>query len=756
MDTSDRNDRHGAKQRSRRRFWRAPLLVLALTGLVASGPLLGAAGPAAAETTPPAPTAPAAGTPARSTAPDRSVAPEPTESTTPEPTPSPSTAPTETPAPEPSAPTIGTPGQNAFVGGAITVGGSGDPGQEIQLVSPTGGEPLCIRIVDGSGGWECTGMRLPSGPSVSLRAVVSGRSDLAAATTVRVLQAPAVTGGATGQPSSNGLVRGTGYPGATVTATLSGGQRCSFTVDASGAWACLMQGLVSGSEQISASQQTGFSAPDSSPVSDPVMLLFDIDAPTAPVVASPVAGATLSPTGATYSGQGENGATVTVFAGAYSICSAVVSGGTWSCSGGSGVADGSYDLRAVQQDAAGNVSAGSPAIRVGYGVAQVTPSPAPTAGTPAVPAPTSTPQPSATPAPTAPGTPSATPAPSVPAPGGPESTASALPPELNVPGGWNDPTQFSTAVIPPWTVAQFPWLQAAMITLGVLGLLVVPARLLAGTLSRARNGRPVFTRHRVSGRNRAGEEFEVAPTVRLNRWVVGTGAILAASVFVLLSGPIVGAPAYLRLFLAVALALAVVNAVATLVPQWWGSRALRAEVTSTFLPRYLLVVAIAALASRVLDVHPALLFGLLGSVVVRQGPVAGQRGRLAAIRAASLLGLGLVALLVVGTLPVADTFLSALAAEFANTIVLASIGSAVLVLIPVGSTSGRSILAWSPPVWAALAVPAFLTLFTLMAPMLQRWQDDGTAVLLWAVAAAFASLSVAGWAWQRWVLPALR
>ena len=40
--------------------------------------------------------------------------------------------------------------------------------------------------------------------------------------------------------------------------------------------------------------------------------------------------------------------------------------------------------------------------------------------------------------------------------------------------------------------------------------------------------------------------------------------------------------------------------------------------------------------------------------------------------------------------------------------------------------------------------------------MLPRWQGDGTATLLWVVAAAFAAVSVAVWAWQRWVLPALR
>jgi len=748
MITSRRSRAHGSLDRSRRRVRCAPILFVAvLLAALVTVPLAGAVSPAAAMTRaevvePADPTAPTEPAPQDSTTPTPSLAP--LESNTP------------SPSPAPAAPTIDSPAAGSFVGGSVSVSGSRDPGQKIQLLSPAGGDPLCIIEPDGSSTWQC-GVRLPSGPDVTLRAVVEGDSGLAATISVRVLQAPSVTGGPTGTSSSNGLVRGTGYPGATVTAVLASGQRCSFTVDGSGAWACLMQGLVSGTEQVTASQQTGFSAPDSSPASDPVTLQFDVDAPAPPTVAGPAAGSTVPP-GAPYFGQGENGATVTVFAGAYSLCSTVVSGGTWSCTG-SGVADGSYDLRAVQQDAAGNVSAGSAPIRVSYGAAPATPTPpaetvpapttAPQPTTAPVPAPTATPVPTPAPA-VPPGTPSATPA-----PGAPDDEAGDLPPTLTVPGGWNDPTQFSTAVIPPWTVASFPWLQAGLLTLGALLLLVVPARLLAGTLSRARNGRPLFQTHRFAGRNRAREEFEVAPTVRVNRWVGVGAAITAAAVFVLLSGPVAATPSYLRLLLAVALALAVVNAAATLVPQWWGARALHVDVALTILPRYLAVIAVTALASRLLDLHPALLFGLLGSVVVRSGPALAQRGQLAAMRAGTLLVLGLVGLLVVGVLPEPGGFVGALAAEFANTVVLVSIGSAVLVLIPLGSTSGRSILAWSPPIWAALTVPAWLALFTLLSPWLSLWQGEGPTVLLW-VALVFAVLSVTAWAWQRFVLPALR
>jgi hypothetical protein len=568
-----------------------------------------------------------------------------------------------------------------------------------------------------------------------------------------------VMGGAIGQSTTSGLVRGTGYPGATVTARLATGQGCSFTADSSGAWACLLEGeLRSGQEQITASQQTSFSAPESSPASAPVSLVIDVDAPAAPVLAGPTAGSELSLSGSQYYGQGENDATVTVFAGAYSVCSAVVSGGTWSCAG-SGVAAGTYTLRVVQQDAAGNVSQGSDPVEVRYGPVPVTatPTPTPTPTSTPSPTPTRTPTPTATasavPPVTASPTPSPTATPDVPAPADPDAGAA---PELTVPGGWNDPTPFSTAVIPPWNDPGFPWLQAALMTLGALLLLVIPARLLAGTISRARGGRPLVSGHGFAGRNHPREDFDVPPSVHLTRPVIAAAALLSGAVFVLLSGPIAGTPNYLRLFLAVLLALAVVNAVGTLVPRWWGSRAQHLEVSATILPRYLVFVAITALASRAFQLEPALVFGLLGSVVVRTGPMAAERGQLAAVRAGSLLLLGLGGLAVAGALPASGGVVATLAAEFVNTVVLASIGSAVLVLIPIGTTSGRSILAWSPPMWAALAVPSYLTLFVLLSPTVATWSGTGTVTVLWVAAAVFAGLSLALWAWQRYVLPALR
>lgn len=684
----------------------------------------------------------------------QSVPADPAPTPTPSPTPSPS--PRETSAAV--APTIDSPPADSFVGsGRTTVSGTREAGQEIQLLSPTGGDPLCIVAAGPSTDWSCTRVPLPSGPSVPLRVVVTGQPDLAAEQTIEVLAAPSVSGGPTGGGASNGVVRGNGYPNASVITELGSGQRCTSTADGAGAWSCTFGGhLASGPVDVTAVQQTSFSLPSSSNSSAPVTLRFDVDAPAAPGLASPADSARVPLSGASYEGAGEDGATVTVFAGPYSVCTVVVSGGVWRCTAG-GVAAGSYQVRAVQQDPAGNMSGGSPARTVFYGD-EPTPAPpsnggdagavpgAPPTGdgeagdgtTTAPPAQPARPPDAAPPAPQA--------LPPVPRP-------DAVVPPTGLAGGWNDPTQFTTAVLPPGSA--FSWLQAALLALGCLLLLAIPARLLSGTISRARAGRPLWPRAPIAGRNHPRDDFETAPTVLVNRWLVAGAALVSAATLVMLSGPVGSRPAYLRLLVAVMIALLVVNGVGALVPRWWGRQVLRLNASVTFLPRYLLLVGVSALASRVFEIHPALLFGLLGSVTIAADARPERRGQLAAVRAGSLILLAVAGWLALGVLPQATGFASAFGAEVANSVVLAAIGSAAIVLVPIGSTSGRSILAWSPPVWAGLTVLAFTIMFAVLSPAMTPWHGNGTITLLWVAAGAFAALSTGAWAWQRFVAPAV-
>ncbi|MCY7405219.1 MAG: hypothetical protein LH475_11440 [Cryobacterium sp.] len=682
--------------------------------------------------------------------------------------------------PPATSPQIVSPGSGQFISSNRTsVSGSKQTNQEIQLLSPRGGDPLCI-VAEVATTWTCDNIYLQNGPAITLHVVVTGDSSLGDEMTVAVLGAPTVLGGLSGS-DSNGWVRGTGHPQATVTALLPKGDTCSSTADGSGAWACLFSGpLTNGSRDVTASQRSSFSGPSSSNSSAPVTIVFDVTAPDAPVLTAPSAGAQVSVAGARYTGTGETGATVTVFAGAYSVCSAPVTGGSWSCSAG-GVAAGSYSIIAVQKDAAGNVGAGSTPASVSY-VSETTPTPTPSESASATPPVAPTPSAEASPSPdgsvAVPGAttePSPTPTPT-PTPGAGAPDPEAAEPEAAegasvFPGQWNDPTRFAAAIGPSGNGSRFPWLQAGLLALGALVLIAVPLRMLAGTISRTRSGRPPRALPALAGRNRVREEFEVAPTMHLNRWVRGGAALLAAATFVMLSGPVIDQPAYLRLLVAVIIGLVLVNAVAMLVPLWWSSRVLRLHGTVIFLPSYLLLIAAAAIASRLFDVHPALLFGLLGSVTLfaktdaaglagahptPQHPTPAQRGQLAAVRVGALAALAVLAWSLGSLLPGASDFVTSLAAETGNTIVLAAIGSAVLILVPIGHTSGRRILAWSPPVWTGLTVVTYGILFAALAPMVEQLRSEGTGLALGISAGTFAALCASAWAWQRFVVPTQR
>jgi hypothetical protein len=651
---------------------------------------------------------------------------------------------------------ITSPDDGDFVGrDKITVSGSRAPDQAIQLLSPNGGEPLCVREPNGTTTWSCPAT-VESSPSVTLRVVDGSDSSLSHSISIRVLTPPVVTGGALAEAVSNGMVRGTAYPGASVAAGLSNGLSCTTTADTSGAWACLFDGLrTSGTFTVVALQMTAFSTPMASADSAPVKLLFDIDRPAPPTLASPTANSRVPAEGTTYAGTGEPGATVTVFADAYSLCETRVdASGGWTCFAG-GIEPGTYSVRTIQQDDAGNVGPASDAVIIGYGPAPVVPPPAVSGGpdpvpAPAVPVPAATPTPAPDPHQSAsPDAPATQTAPQ----GAPPRTPEQARPGGPVPGGWNDPTRFAVAVAPPGSVPAFEWWQAILLAFAVVALVAIPARLLAGTISRARDGHPLWGGRKVSGRNHLRVEYETAPEMRLNRRLMAGAALIAAAALVMLSGPIADQPAYLRLFVAVIIALVVVNAVGMLLPLWWGRRVLHVDATVTFLPRYLLLVGVTALASRVLDVNPAILFGLLGSVALPLGSAVALRGRLAAIRASSLVGLAVVAWLILGALPGASGFVVALTAEVLNTVVLASLGSAVLVLLPIGRTSGRSILAWSPPVWAGLTITAFSILIGMLSPTFGAL--PGGPALAWVAAGAFAAFSIGAWAWQRFVSPAL-
>lgn len=678
--------------------------------------------------------------------------------TTPAPTPSPAptsdlTTPTPPTPPDPTqtpaAPiTIDSPSEGSFIGsGRATVSGTKAEGDRIQLFAGSpGGTPLCVADEPGTS-WSCSDIALPNGAHVTLDAVVAGDSSRSASTTIAVLGPPTVTA-SNGRVLSNGLVHGTAFPGARVTASVSGGARCSFTADSSGRWACILSdGMRDGHYTVSASQRgpSGFPA-GTSDSSDAVAFELDTTAPSVPIVSAPVSGTHLrSGVSTTYSGVGEDGAKVTVWAGSRSgssrLCTAQVTGGTWSCVGGP-LPPGRYVVSALQEDAAGNTSAASVGLSLRY-------------ATPPVPAPSSPPSESASPPgdSSTPTHPPSSPDTGSPAPTAPKGPGGTVPPS----DGFVPHLTPLTAAVQP--VAQlgtlFDWMRAGILALVALALLAIPARMLAGTVATARAGSHT-SGWRLFGRNHAKAEFDEAPDVHAPApWIVPAAGLLAATALVTLSSPVDDQIAYLRMSVAVLAALAIVGAIAIVAPRLAARRLAGVGVATAFAPYTLLLVAAASVVSRALELQPALMYGVIAMVTVTTGTAA-ARGKIAAITVGSLAALAAVGWLVIGILPAPNTVVTAFTAELVNAVVLVAIGSAAVLMLPLASLPGRVILRWSWGIWLAAAVAVDTVLFAILVPI-GRLSTSGTGTVLFAVCTiGFAAISVSVWLWQRYIAPALR
>ncbi|MCS5496517.1 Ig-like domain-containing protein [Cnuibacter physcomitrellae] len=738
------------------------LAALALLGVCGSAALaglaLGAASPATAapsDSPVPAASGPADATASSgATASSDATAPADVTPTDPGPTGSAPTPPGDTtPPPTATPPTLSAPTAGYVSPGAVSVRGQGEPGAS--LIVSSGGVVLCSTTVDGDGAWSCEVDGLTSSPSTTLIVTqddgVSGDGQTqTASVTIAVLTPPTVSGGPRG-PLTNGALRGTAYPGAVVTAAADGAT-CQGVADGSGAWSCPLSGLADGPHSVRAWQETPWSA-GASPESAAVAITLDATAPAAPALLSPEAGAGLPASGAVFSGTGEDGSAVSVFADAYVLCQAPVVDGSWSCPA-SEVPAGTYRVVVLQQDAAGNVSVQSSPIELAFGTAAGT-TPATPGGAapgaptdPAAPSPTDAASPPSTSAP-APGdsTPSAPGAPGTPS--GPDGLERSQ-------GTWADATQFTTALSPLIGAGSAStWLVALIAGGFVVAVVALPARLLAGTLGtfdRDGDGRRARLAARLTGRNRSRYEFERAPDVSLSPLVVGAGALLASAAVSVLSVPVLGQPAYLRLFLAAATALAIVNAAATVPAAVAGRRMLGAAVTIRLAPALLLVSAAGAVLSRLAGLDPALVFGLVVALAVPVATGAADRGRLAVAQLVPLLALGACAWIAQSLTPLPEGAAGAWLTEVLTVTALACFGTASALSLPLGASPGRALLRWSPAMWVGLAVVSFGGLSALLLPAVA---GSGRMWIPIVVGVGFAAVSVSVWAWQRYVAPVL-
>jgi hypothetical protein len=230
--------------------------------------------------------------------------------------------------------------------------------------------------------------------------------------------------------------------------------------------------------------------------------------------------------------------------------------------------------------------------------------------------------------------------------------------------------------------------------------------------------------------------------------------VVGAAGIVLFANPVHGQPEYLRVFVASVIAIGLLNLVSARVPKILAPSLTHNAARIALSPRFLLTVAAVALFSRVLELQPALLFGVVFTVTVVSG-TRSTRGILAVLRIGVVFAFGLLAWLASTILGVPSGFAGTAITEVANIAAMAGVGSAAILLVPLGRLDGRALLGWSRPAWFASAVVVLTVLFALLAPMVDVWQDSGSALAGLLAVIGFGALGFSVWLWRRVIQPGL-
>ena len=531
---------------------------------------------------------------------------------------------------------------------------------------------------------------------------------------VRVLGAPVIT--TTGL--TPGIVNGTGFPGAGI--ELSGDLTASCgAVLPNGTWSCSL-GVGTGTYGVVATQTWNDVVSEPGGSSASVSVRVDVDPPAQPEFTAPAAGSRVPSQPTLFSGTGENGGRVEVFVDSNRVCMSPVISGQWSCS--ATVANGPRTIKAVQWDAAGNTSAASAGFTITVGAAAPVTPPDP----PRDPAPKPAPRP-------------ATPIePLAPAPSAP-----FLPPPVGGQSGlqpfdtWELPTDYGAAIPSVSTTNPTSWLLGLGLGLGFALLVALPLRLLVTTLRRKRGYAAVDTRPQPV----VDDEPLLSP--RLTAVLFLVAAVLLAA----LAGGVQAEARYLRLALAIGLALAALNGVGMLAAKL-GGRALGVSTGIRLAPLLLGIAAVTALVSRVAGIQPPIVVGIV--LAVRFAPAVGARlrGAVSLAELVAIVALGFAAWLGQSALGPVDGFFPSLVSEALSALTIAALGSAMVMLLPVNRMPGRLVWDWSRTAWAVL------TLVTATVAGVVIAGGSGFPVP-WVIGGAlvFAAVCLGIWAWVRILEP---
>ncbi len=212
-------------------------------------------------------------------------------------------------------------------------------------------------------------------------------------------------------------------------------------------------------------------------------------------------------------------------------------------------------------------------------------------------------------------------------------------------------------------------------------------------------------------------------------------------------------PVTWRLLATAFVTLAVFVALGVIVVKVSSRRLAKGTVAGLHFRWWSLVILLAGVvASRLLDINPGIIFGLVAALAIAETATVAQSGRLLFVSAVFSIAVGVGAWAAFAALePIAaadpQSLLLVTATELASALTITAVSTLPLALLPVASLDGGTVRKWSFWAWALVYASSLALFLIVLVDVPASWVEIQGDVLRWMIGfAAFTVVLIAIWA----------
>jgi len=240
-----------------------------------------------------------------------------------------------------------------------------------------------------------------------------------------------------------------------------------------------------------------------------------------------------------------------------------------------------------------------------------------------------------------------------------------------------------------------------------------------------------------------------------NPWAGIALSVVATSVILGFSDPTFGfTGASVRLLIGMLMSVAVINIGINLLVLRVAKREYGDTGFIRPMPAALIIVALSVVVSRLADISPGFLFGLVMGVAYARELKVVQEAKLALLGAAFTIAAGILAWLGFSALRAAggSGFWYELSLETLVAITLEAIGTMIIAMLPLTFLDGKTIFRWNKWAWAGIYLLTVAVFAVIVMPISNNWGAMTAPIFGWGTLfVVFAIVAFGTWAVFRFV-----